>query len=382
MKKILDGVVVLDLTRFFSGPQATLLLAGMGAEVIKIDDPKTGDPTAFAPPFDGPGGISFERKSDQDMGLAYLKRQRGKKSMTLDLKSARGRELFLQLAAKADVVVENFSPGVATRLAIDYTALCKVNPRIIYCAITGYGQDGPRANVAAHDLNYIAQAGLLALAAGSDGAPVPPPALIADIGGGTYPAVINILLALRSRDQSGQGCKLDIAMADNLFTFMYWAMGNGEVAGEWPTPGGDLVTGGSPRYNVYKTRDGKFVAAAPLEQKFWENFCALIELEPAARDDSRDAAKTRQAVAQRIAAKTADEWRAMFAGKDICCCIMASIEDARRDPHFVARGVFEARLAADGRQMTAMPVPVAPQFRAQPDSASYPALGEANSLLK
>ena len=138
MNKILDGVIVLDLTRFFSGPQATLLLAGMGAEVIKVDDPKTGDPTAFAPPFDGPRGVSFERKTDEDMGLAYLKRQRGKKSITLDLKAPRGREIFLQLAAKADVVVENFSPGVAARLGVDYEALRKINPAIIYCVpITG-----------------------------------------------------------------------------------------------------------------------------------------------------------------------------------------------------------------------------------------------------
>ena len=116
---------------------------------------------------------------------------------------------------------------------------------------------------------------------------MPPPALIADIGGGTYPAVINILLALRERDRTGKGCKLDIAMGDNLFTFMYWAMGNGEIAGDWPTPGGELVTGGSPRYNIYRTRDNKFVAAAPLEQKFWKNFCALIELPADMRDDRR-----------------------------------------------------------------------------------------------
>jgi crotonobetainyl-CoA:carnitine CoA-transferase CaiB-like acyl-CoA transferase len=268
------------------------------------------------------------------------------------------------------------------RLGLGYEALSKINPRLIYCAITGYGQHGPRADVAAHDLNYIADAGMLALAAGSDGAPVPPPALIADIGGGTYPAVINILLALRERDRTGKGCKLDIAMGDNLFTFMYWAMGNGEVAGEWPRPGSDLVTGGSPRYNVYRTRDGKFVAAAPLEQKFWENFCALLDLSSEVRDDNRDAAKIKRVVAEKIAAKTADEWRALFAGKDVCCSIMASIEDAMCDPHFIARGVFAARLAADGKQMTALPVPVAPQFRAQPDSAGYPVLGEANALLE
>ena len=169
MKKILDGIVVLDLTRFFSGPQATLLLAGMGAEVIKIDDPKSGDPTAFAPPFDGPRGVSFTRTTDEDMGLAYLKRQRGKKSITLDLKAQRGREIFLQLAAKADVVVENFSPGVATRLGIDYPALCAVRPAIIYCAITGYGSTGPQKDAKAYDLMIQAAVGIMSMTGHPDG---------------------------------------------------------------------------------------------------------------------------------------------------------------------------------------------------------------------
>ena len=128
MKKILDGMVVLDLTRFFSGPQCTLFLAGMGAEVIKIDDPKGGDPIAFAPPFDGPEGISLQKKTDKDMGLAYLKRARGKKSVTLDLKSAEGLAIFMEMVKKADVVVENFRAGVSTRLGVDYPALCAVNP--------------------------------------------------------------------------------------------------------------------------------------------------------------------------------------------------------------------------------------------------------------
>jgi crotonobetainyl-CoA:carnitine CoA-transferase CaiB-like acyl-CoA transferase len=267
------------------------------------------------------------------------------------------------------------------RLGLGYEALNKLNPRLIYCAITGYGQHGPRADVAAHDLNYIAEAGLLALAAGADGAPVLPPALIADIGGGTYPAVINILLALRERERTGKGCKLDIAMADNLFAFMYWALGNGLVAGQWPKPGGELVTGGSPRFNVYRTKDNKFVAAAPLESKFWENFCALIELVPEFQDDRRDPAASKRAVADKIAAKTADEWRALFEGKDVCCCIVGTLEKALRDPHFIARGVFAAKLAADGKEITALPVPVVPQFRAQLDVAGYPALGEANAEM-
>lgn len=366
----LSDVRVLDFSTLLPGPMATLLLAEAGAEVIKIERPGRGDEMRSYTPKFGADSVNF----------ALL--NRGKRSIAIDLKDKSAVEKLKPLIASADIVVEQFRPGVMDRLGLGYDALCKINPRIIYCAITGNGQHGPRADVAAHDLNYIAESGMLSLAAGSDGAPVPPPALIADIGGGTYPAVINILLALRERDRTGKGCKLDIAMADNLFTFMYWAMGNGQVAGEWPTPGGDLVTGGSPRYNIYRTRDGKFVAAAPLEQKFWENFCAMLGLPPEVQDDSRDVAKTRQAVAEKIAAKTADELRVLFAGKDVCCCIMASVEEALADPHFIARGVFGAKLNAEGKQITALPVPVAPQFRAQPESAGYPALGEANSLLK
>ncbi len=366
----LKGIRVLDFSTLLPGPLATLVLAEAGAEVIKIERPGRGDEMRSYEPKFGADSVNF----------ALL--NRGKRSIAIDLKDKAAVEKLKPLITTADIVVEQFRPGVMDRLGLGYDALAQINPRIIYCAITGYGQYGPRAETAAHDLNYIADAGMLALAAGSDGAPVPPPALIADIGGGTYPAVVNILLALRERDSTGKGCKLDIAMGDNLFTFMYWAMGNGLAAGEWPTPGGDLVTGGSPRYNVYRTQDGKFVAAAPLEQKFWDNFCALIGLAAEFKSDERDPAATRRSVGEKIAGKTGDEWRALFAGKDICCSVMASVEEAMRDPHFIARGVFNAKLAADGKQMTALPVPVAPQFRAQADTAGYPALGEANSLLK
>jgi len=365
----LSGVRVLDFSTLLPGPLATLVLAEAGAEVIKIERPGRGDEMRSYEPKFGADSVNF----------ALL--NRGKRSIAIDLKDKDAVAKLAPLIRSADVVVEQFRPGVMDRLGLGYEALAKLNPRIIYCAITGYGQSGPRADVAAHDLNYIAEAGLLALAAGADGAPIMPPALIADIGGGTYPAVINILLALRSRDRTGKGCKLDIAMADNLFTFMYWAIGNGLVAGKWPQPGRELLTGGSPRFNIYRTRDGRFVAAAPLEQKFWENFCDLIGLAPELRDDTRDAAATRRAVAEKISTQTAAEWAKLFEGRDICCCVVSSVEHALADPHFIGRGLFAAKLAAQGREITALPVPVAPQFRAQPESAGYPALGEANSLL-
>lgn len=267
------------------------------------------------------------------------------------------------------------------RLGLGYDALKPINPRLVYCAITGYGQSGPRASVAGHDLNYLADTGMLLLSAGADGAPVLPPALIADIAGGAYPAVINILLALQRRAVTGEGCRLDISMSDNLFPFLYWAMGNGIAAGQWPRPGGELVTGGSPRYQIYRTADDRFVAAAPLEQKFWENFCDAVGLAPEFRDDRRDPQATKAAVAAIIRAQPAVAWRARFAGQDLCSTVAASIDEAMRDPHFAARGLFAWGVTAGDARLPAVPVPVAAEFRAAPGNEASPPLGEANATL-
>lgn len=220
MKKILDGYVVLDLTRFFSGPQSTLMLAGMGAEVIKIDDPKSGDPTAYAPPFAGPGGISFEQQGEQDMGLAYLKRARGKKSATLNLKSDEGREIFLRMAAHADVIVENFSAGVATRLGIGYEAVAAVNPRIIYCSLTGYGATGPDRDAKAYDLMVQAAVGLVSLTGHDGGAPVKAATPLSDAIAGAM-AASGVVAALLHRERTGEGQCVDVSMADCLFSLMF-----------------------------------------------------------------------------------------------------------------------------------------------------------------
>lgn len=369
MSQPLAGVCVLDFSTLLPGPLATLLLAEAGAEVIKIERPGSGDEMRSYEPKFGPSSVNF----------ALL--NRGKRSVAIDLKAPDAASRLRPLIERADVVVEQFRPGVMERLGLGYDALAAINPRLVYCAITGYGQSGPKAQVAAHDLNYVAEAGLLGLAAGADGAPVVPPALLADIAGGTYPAMINILLALRERDATGRGRKLDIAMADNLFTFMYWALGNGLAAGQWPRPGGELVSGGSPRYQIYRTQDGRFLAAAPLEQKFWDGFCDAIGLAAQWREDARDPGGTRAAVAQCIAARTAAQWRDALAGKDVCCAIVASVEEALADAHFQARGLFARQLAAEGRSIAALPVPIAAAFRGDAASASYPALGADNALL-
>ncbi|HTT38726.1 MAG TPA: CaiB/BaiF CoA-transferase family protein [Burkholderiales bacterium] len=366
----LSGIRVLDFSTLLPGPMATLLLAEAGAEVIKIERPETGEELRGYVPRFGDTSVSF----------ALL--NRGKRSLAIDLKAPGATQRLRPLIESADVLVEQFRPGVMDRLALGYEAASAINPRLIYCAITGYGQDGPKAGVAAHDLNYQADAGLLSIAAGVDGAPVVPNALIADIAGGAYPAVINILLALRQRDRDGHGCKLDISMTDGLLPFLYWGIGNGVATGRWPRPGAELLSGGSPRYQIYRTADGKYLAAAPLEDRFWVNFCDAIELPASARDDRKDALSTRRAVAEIIAQRSADDWLARFSGKDVCCNVVRTLEEAMNDPQFRARGVFSRSVVSDGAALPAVSVPIDEQFRAQRNDLGYPALAEGNAMLE
>jgi crotonobetainyl-CoA:carnitine CoA-transferase CaiB-like acyl-CoA transferase len=303
---------------------------------------------------------------------------RGKTSLVLDLKSTADRDRLTPLIKRADVLVEQFRPGVMARLGLGYDAVKAINPQLVYCSITGYGQIGRRADEAGHDLNYIGHTGLLALNPGPPDRPMVPPALIADIAGGTLPAVMNILLALRQRDQSGQGCHLDIAMTDAMFTFAGHALASGYATGTFPGMGGARLTGGSPRYQLYPTKDGRLVCCAALEQRFWEPFTATIGLDPQFIDDSRDPAATQAAVAAIIAGRSADEWGPLFAAADCCVSIMATLEEALRDPHFVERGLFAHQVTGPtGATMPALPVPIDPQFRADPRNAkAVPKLNE------
>src|SRR5258708_18834096 len=246
----LTGIKVLDFTTLLPGPLATLILAEAGADVVKIERPDEGDAMrSYAPVEDG-----------QSLSFALL--NRGKRSLALDLKAAPDLEILTPLIAEADVLVEQFRPGVMQRLGLGYAALRSRNQRLIYCSITGHGQDGPKSASAGHDLTYMAESGILGLAADATGAPPVPPVLAADIAGGSYPAVINILLALRRRDQTGEGCHIDIAMAEQVLTFGFPALAELWLGGQGPTPGGGLLTGGSPRYRAYPTAGGRYLAVA------------------------------------------------------------------------------------------------------------------------
>ena len=364
----LEGLFVLDFSTLLPGPLATLLLAEAGAEVVKIEPPGRGEEMRGHAPRWGRDGASF----------ALL--NRGKRSVALDLKDAAVRGRLDPLLKRADVIVEQFRPGVMARLGLDYDSVAALNPMVIYCSISGYGQTGRKRDVAAHDLNYIGDAGLLALSMGDLSRPVLPPALIADVAGGAYPAALNILLALEERRRTGRGRHLDVAMADNLFPLMFWAIGQGLAAGTWPENGAGFVTGGSPRYGLYPTKDAKMVSAAPLERKFWETFCDVIGLESEFRNDAKNPAATKARVAAIIASETADVWRSRFAGKDCCCSIVASLAEAFGDPHYAARGVFGHVLTnSEGATMPALPLPLDPAFRASPVAAiASPALGVDN----
>jgi crotonobetainyl-CoA:carnitine CoA-transferase CaiB-like acyl-CoA transferase len=366
----LEGLFVLDFTTLLPGPMATLLLAEAGAEVVKVERPGQGeDMRAYSP--------SWGRDSAY---FALL--NRGKKSIAVDLKSPQARAELAPLIARADVLVEQFRPGVMERMGLGYADVGALNPKAIYCSISGYGQNGPSRDRAGHDLNYIGDAGLLALSMGPSDAPVAPPALIADIAGGAYPAVINILMALRERDATGRGRRLDIAMTDNLFPFMFWALGDGLAGGVWRGNGDHLLTGGGARYRLYPCADGRILAAAPLEDKFWSEFCDLIGLEEPYRARSFDPATIARAAAL-VRAQPSAHWRERIAGRDCCCSVVASLREALGDPHFAARGLMAHRLVNEaGDEMPALPVPLDPAFRGAADAAlSAPALGADNGAL-
>jgi alpha-methylacyl-CoA racemase len=367
----LDGIRVLDFTSLLPGPLATLVLAEAGAEVTKIERPGMGDEMRTYVPKFGVDAVNF----------ALL--NRGKRSVQLDLKGPDASARIRALIQDADVLIEQFRPGVMERLGLGPDAVHAINPGIVYCSISGYGQHGPLVDRAGHDLNYVAEMGLLGLSRGAGGEPVLPPALVADIGGGSYPAVINILLALIDRERTGRGARLDVSMTDNVFTFLYWAMGNGLAAGQWPEPGAELLTGGSPRYNIYRAADGGWIAAAPLEDRFWKAFCDLIDLPPDLRDDGRDPAATIAAVAERLASRTSAEWAEAFARLDVCCSVVRDVREALDDPHHAARQLF-SRAVEDGEGATipALPVPVDPTLRRDDAALGYPLLGGDNSLLE
>lgn len=349
----LDDLLVLDFSTLLPGPLASLFLAEAGARVIKLERSGGEDMRQFPPRF-----------GETSAPFAVL--NRGKESVEIDLKSKDALSLLTPLIEQADILIEQFRPGVMARLGFGYDTLQALNPRLIYCSISGYGQTGPRAQEAGHDINYQAIGGLLGQSLERGQTPPLPPALVADIGGGTMPAVLNILMALRQRERTGQGCHLDIAMSDAMPAFAWYGLAQGQAAGRYPAGGEGLLTGASPRYGLYATGDGWFLAVGALEPKFWEIFCCAIDLDASLRDDCRDPQATKAAIAAIIAGRPARHWRDLLEPLDCCCTVVRTLEEAAADPHMTARGLFEAQAEEPGgRRIVSTPLPLAPVFREQ-----------------
>ena len=364
---ILSDIKVLDFSTLLPGPLASLFLSEMGAEVIKVERLKFGD--------------EMRRKTPEIEGtnVSFAILNRGKKSVEIDLKNDLQKDKLKKIIKEVDIVLEQFRPGVMKRLGLDYDTIKIINPKIIYVSITGYGQEGPKSNFAGHDLNYIGDTGLLSLSMGKEDNTVVPPALIADIGAGSYPTIMNILLALRKRDLNKEGSYIDISMTDGLFTFMFWALGKGFSKNEWSQNSDYYLSGGSPRYNIYETKDKRYLAVAPIEDRFWNKFCEVIDLDITYKDQKKTDQEIMEKVRSIIKTKTSGYWDKVFKKADCCCTVVKSLKEAVGDDHFISRNLFSKKVKInDETVLPSLPLPISKQFLSPKIIKSFPTLGEQN----
>jgi alpha-methylacyl-CoA racemase len=320
----LEGVRILDLSRLLPGGFCSLLLADAGADVIKVEDTGMGDYVRWSPPYHG---------TDEQQGLGtrsalYLALNRGKRSIRLDLKSDAGRDALLRLAEDADVVLESFRPGVLDRLGCGYEALRERNPRLVYCAITGYGQTGPNTARAGHDTNYLALGGLLALTGSADGPPVQAAGQIADLGGGGLMGVFGILAALWERERSGEGQLVDVSMTDGAQSWLAMVAAAFLADGRVPGRGREILNGGIACYLPYECADG-WVSVGALEPKFWQAFCAGVERADLVEHQfAKPGSEGHAQVAEVFRSRTKAEWAAFNDEHDCCIEPVLDLDEA------------------------------------------------------
>ena len=345
MRKHLEGVRIIDLTAYLSGPYVSMNLAAMGAEVIKIERPKIGDPCRWNPPFAGPEGITRTKKSDSDVSALYLKRNRGKKSVFLDLRHEKGKDIFRRLVETGDVVVENFAVGAMDRLGFGYEALREINPKIIYCSISGYGQDGPYKNRTAFDLTVQATSGIMGVTGFPDGPPTRCGAWVGDMIPAMY-GLSGILAALYSREKTGRGERLDISMQDACFSMiMDEAL---DLHLEWGVP---MRTGNrNPRlapWNTYQARDGYVIICVAANPQ-WQAFLEAIDRLDLADDDKyatpegrfKNSDEIEEIVKAWLAPLSKAEALERLRAKKVPCDEVPEIADILQDPHLQHRGMI------------------------------------------
>ena len=362
----LEGMRVLDLTRLLPGPFSTLLLADMGADVIKVEDMDAGDYLRFTPPISSSG-----------MGIHFHTLNRNKRSIAINLKRMEGRELLLELATWADVLIEQFRPGVMEKLGLGYDTIKEVNPSIIYCSITGYGQDGPYRNVAGHDINYLGYAGVLDSTGAAEGPPVICGVQIADLGAGGMFGALSILTAYIYMMKTGEGQHVDVSMTDGSVSWLTVNTGELFMTGRGPERGTQVLQGAFPCYSVYEAGDG-YMAVGALENKFWQRLCEILG-KPEYGPEQFNTEKTDEIFAwlkDKFKDKTRAEWMEVFADEDACVSPVLSITEMASDPQVLHREmVVEVEDEKLGRTKT-LGIPV--KFGATPGEIrrSAPRLGE------
>jgi crotonobetainyl-CoA:carnitine CoA-transferase CaiB-like acyl-CoA transferase len=330
----LDGVTVLDLTRLLPGAAATMLLANFGAEVIKIEEPGCGDYARNMPPLvDGEGAV-------------FRATNRGKKSIALNLKTADGKETLRRLAQQADILIEGFRPGVMKRLGLGYETLRAMNERLIYVSLTGYGQTGPYAAMAGHDINYIALGGLLDITGAIPGAQ------IADLAGGSLQAVIGILLALAARQNTGRGQFVDVSMLDGVAWLLAIPRAVYAATGEIAKPGATTLSGRYACYHTYRAADGRWLAVGALEPKFWAALCQKLGHPEFIAGQFAEGERQETivgALRKIFQKKPAAEWLDEFRDADVCVTLVRNVAELAADPHLSAREVIPVLSDTPGR---------------------------------
>lgn len=336
MQGPLQGIRILDLSRLLPGPLATMLMADMGAEVIKIENPKQPDYVRNFPPV-------YEVEG-QEYSANYLAFNRSKKSLALDYTTPEGKEIFFQLVRTADIVVEQFRPKYLEQIGLDYKNAKKINPKIIYVSITGYGQYGAYSHLAGHDLNYLSYAGILAMIGKPQEPPVIPAVQIADIAGGSYMAIIACLSALQARNFTQEGQHVDVAMTDAVMPlltvpFSYW-----QATKDAPKRGETPLSGAFPNYNVYACKDGKHIALATLEPKFWIKFCQIVEkpefLGFAMPQEKEAMQENYRQLAEFFLSETSNYWVELGKTHDLLISPIYEIDEIENDAHLQERQMF------------------------------------------
>ena len=370
----LQGIRILDLTRLYPGPLGTMMLADMGADVIKIEDINAPDYMRYYPPY-----IATE-------SAGFLAVNRSKRSLAVNLKTKEGVEIFFALLKTADIVIEQFRPGVLDELGIGYEAAKSLKPDIIYVSITGYGQDGPYSKNAAHDINFIGYAGILSGTGSPKTGPILPGPQLGDVAGGAYMSIIACLAALWTREKTGQGQRVDVAMLDAVLPLMTLQMAHYQATQRAMSPGEPPLSGGLACYGVYGCADGKYIALGILEAKFWKIFCEMAGHTEWIQKHlvmGEEAENLRIEMTAFFRTKTRDEWIAEAKGLDVCLTPVLDISEVEKDPQLQARQMIYVQEHPVCGKMIGIGVPLKfSKTPAQPACPS-PALGEdTRSLLE